>query len=134
MYGLVRIAIALGISAAASFALANPSAKTAKEIMTKLNKGANAPLVSLKRDIQKDNPNWSEAQAQAKEYSSMAGELKDATPPKGDMASWSKLAKDYGEAAKSLNDAVQKKDKSAALTAYGKLTNACAACHKAHRD
>ncbi len=134
MVRLARIGTVVGVLLAGGLGFASPPSKTVKEIMMKLNKGASAPLFTLKRDIQKDNPGWAEIQTQTKEYSTLAGELKDAKPAKGDMTSWAKLTKEYGEAAKALSDAAQKKDKSAALSAHSKLTNACAACHKAHRD
>ncbi len=136
MVGIARSAMVVGVLLAGGLVLANPpAAKSVKEIMMKINKGANAPFITMKRDVQQANPKWLEIQPQAKEYLTLAGELKDAqAPPKGDATSWAKLTKDYGDAAKTFNDAVQKKDKAGALSAHTKLTNLCTACHKAHRD
>src|SRR5262245_8104686 len=112
-----RAQVAVFVLAAffASAAMANPLAKTAKEIMGKINKGANATVIMLKRELQKDSPNWPEIQGQTKEYAALAGELKDAKPAKGDAASWSKLTKEFAETAKTMDEAAKKKDKSGAL-------------------
>ncbi len=106
---------------------------TVKQIMGKLNKGPNALTPSLKRSLQKDQPDWTQIQEQSKEYATLSTELTKTTPPRGDKASWEKLTKEYAAAAKSLEVASAKRDKGAALAAHGKLTKACSACHKAHR-
>jgi cytochrome c556 len=126
----VILIAALGVATAAP----TPMAKTVKEIMGKINKGSNAMVIMLKRELQKDNPNWTEIQSQTKEYAALAAELKDAKPPKGDAASWAKLSQEFADTSKAMNDAAQKKDKANALAANNKLTNSCVACHKGHRD
>ena len=107
--------------------------RTVKEIMGKLNKGPNALTPTLKRELQKDQPDWPEIQTQTKEYTSLTAELAKLTPRRGDKASWDKLTKEYTEAATSLETASAQKDKDAALAAHAKLTKACSACHKAHK-
>jgi hypothetical protein len=126
-FGIVALGLAAGLAGAA------PPAMTAKEVMGKLNKGANAPVILLKRELLKASPDWPEIQAQTKEYASVAAALGEAKPPKGDAASWAKLTKEYSETAKAMDEAAQKKDKAAALASNTKLTNACTTCHKAHR-
>jgi hypothetical protein len=129
-----RIGVVIAVGLAGGLAGATPPAMTAKEIMGKINKGPNAPIIALKRELQRDNPQWGEIQGQSKDYAGLVTELNQAKPPKGDAASWAKLTKEYAEAAKSLNDAAQKKDKRASLAAHGTLTKACTTCHKAHRN
>lgn len=107
--------------------------RTVKEIMGKLNKGPNALTPTLKRGLQKDQPDWTEIQAQSKEYATLSAELEKLNPPRGDKASWDKLTRDYAAAAKSLETASAKKDKDAALAAHAQLNKACSACHKAHK-
>lgn len=123
---LVVFGLTAGLAGAAKM-------RTVKEIMGKLNKGPKALTPSLKRSLQKDQPDWQDIQDKSKEYANLAVELTKTTPPRGDKASWDKLTKDYAALAQSLETASAKKDKTAALSAHGKLTKACSACHKAHR-
>jgi hypothetical protein len=122
------VALAFGLGGAMALAPA-----TAKDIMGKLNKGPNSLFPNLKRELQKDEPDWADVQAQTREYASLAASLSQATPPKGEKVSWVKLTQDYAAAAKTMDDAARKKDKSAALSAHQKLQQACTACHQVHR-
>jgi hypothetical protein len=126
---VAAVALTFGLGGAVALAPA-----TAKDIMGKLNKGPSSLFPNLKRELQKDEPDWADVQAQTKEYASLAASLSQARPPKGTKESWVKLTQDYAAAAKTMNDAAQKKDKSAALAAHNKLQKACMACHNAHRQ
>jgi cytochrome c553 len=106
---------------------------TVKEIMGKLHKGASAPLGLVKRDLQDDNPNWPEIQRLTHEFVVLGAALGKNPPPKGDKDSWAKLARQYFDDAKAMDDAAQRKDKAGSLAAQGRLAGSCAACHKAHR-
>lgn len=104
-----------------------------KEVMGKLHKGANAPLGVLKRELQSDDPPWPEIQKVSREFLILGAALGKNPPPKGDKDSWAKLARQYYDNAKALDDAAQKKDKPAALAAQGRIAGSCNACHNAHR-
>ena len=54
-------------------------------------------------------------------------------PPKGEKDDWKKLADSYYENAKKLNTAAKNEDKDEVQAAFSKISNACAACHKAHK-
>jgi hypothetical protein len=128
-WGIIVIFVAAtGLAAAADRVM------TAKEIMGKLNKGPNALTPNLKRELQKDVPDWVEIEAEAKQYATLTAALGKAAPAKGDKNSWARLTKDYAESAKALDVAVQGKNKNAALAAHAKLSSACMNCHKAHRE
>jgi hypothetical protein len=129
-----KILVVSGLVLATSLAGAATGALTVKDIMGKLNKGPNALTITLKRALQKDNPDWADIQEQAKEYAELAGALGKAEPPMGDKASWDKLTKDYADTARAMNEAVQKKNQQGALAAHNKLTKACTACHRVHRQ
>jgi cytochrome c556 len=68
-----------------------------------------------------------------KEYAKLCGALPKNECPKGNAASWAKLTKQCADDAKSLDLAAGKKDKTAALAAWGKLNKGCQACHDEHR-
>jgi hypothetical protein len=127
-----KVLVTLGL--AAGLAGATTTAMTVKEIMGKLNKGPYALTPNLKRGLQKDDPDWGEIQDEAKQYVNLVSDLGKAQPPKGDQASWEKLTKEYAAIAKTLEQAVQKKDKTSALAAHGKMSQVCTVCHKAHRN
>src|SRR5262249_868435 len=134
MTGWTRMGVVVTVATAAGLAGAAPRTLTVKAIMGKLNKGPNAMTITLKRELQKADPNWAGIQEETKEYAGMTADLTKTDPPRGDKSSWTKLTKDYAEAAKAMDEAARKKDKSAALAAHTKLTGFCMTCHKAHRD
>jgi hypothetical protein len=107
---------------------------TVKEIMDRLHKGANAPLVHVKKELQSAQTDWDDVQKMAREFDALGAALGKNAPPAGDKASWARLAKDYGDNAHALDDAAQKKDKRAGLSAQAKLAGSCTTCHKAHRQ
>ncbi len=106
---------------------------TVKEIMKK----ANSPTgiyANLGQDLKDDNPSWPDVQQEAKDLAALAGQLRQATPPRGDKDSWDKLTKAYADSAKSLAQATAKMDQDGARAAWAKMGGAtCKTCHKAHR-
>jgi hypothetical protein len=106
---------------------------TIKEIMSRLHKGAAAPIVVIKRDLVADPPNWAEAQRLSHEFVLLGAGLAKNEPPQGDKESWARLAKQYLDHAQAMEDASQRKDLSAALAAHSRLTGSCNGCHNAHR-
>ena len=132
MKRLWETGIALFVAASLCSA-ANP-AMSVKEIMGKLNKGPKAMTLAIKRALQAPSPSWDEIQKETQEYANLVKALGQAEPPTGDKSSWEKLTSEYVASATALDQAVQKKDKSAALAAHGKITRSCLNCHKAHRQ
>jgi hypothetical protein len=130
----VKICAILAVVATAGLAAATSKAMTTKEIMGKLNKGPNALTPTLRKELQATEPPWEEIQNQTREYVKLTTELGKCEPSKGNADSWAKLTKQYAETAQALDSAAQNKDKSAALAAHGRITRACAACHRAHRS
>jgi hypothetical protein len=117
----------------AGLALAAGDIESVKDIMVKLNKGPTCLTVSLKKGLQQNKPDWDDIQTQAKEYADLTAALAKADPPLGSKGSWAKLTKNYAETASALATAADKKNKTAALTAHQRLTQACMACHRVHR-
>jgi hypothetical protein len=104
-----------------------------KDVMKRLNGGPSCVGVTIDKDLKAESPNWNAVQNATKEYALLAAAVGKNDPPKGDKASWEKQTKGYAELAATLEAAAQKKDKSAAQTAYVKIVGACKACHNAHR-
>jgi cytochrome c556 len=105
-----------------------------KEVMQKLHKGAKAPLIMVRKDVQANPPKWDEVKKLTKDFVILGAGLAKNDPPRGDKGHWTKLANQYFENAKAMDDAAQKEDKSAVLAARGKLTASCKACHDAHQE
>ena len=104
-----------------------------KQIMQQANKPTGL-YFNLKRDLEDDDPMWTEMRAEARELAQLASSLGKQTPPKGDKASWLKLTRAYADEAKGLYEAVLKKDRRAARAAVARMGGAtCTACHKVHR-
>src|ERR1700730_2753573 len=106
---------------------------TIKDVMTKLHKGANPPIANLKKQLESDNPNWPAIQKTTKDFVILGAALAKNEPPRGDKESWAKLAKDYFDEAKAMDDAAEAKNKATALAARNKMATSCMACHKAHK-
>jgi hypothetical protein len=106
---------------------------TIKEIMDRLHKGANPPIILIKRSLQSGDPDWGEIQKQTKEFVDLGKALGKNDPPMGDKASWTKLTKQYLENAKGMDAAAQKNDKRETLRYQAKLAGSCTTCHKIHR-
>lgn len=110
------------------------AAPTIKEIMKKVN-GPTGVYFNLARELKADNPAWDEALLQTRSLVRHLGELPKIKPPQGDNASWDKLTRDYLARAQALDQAVQKRDRPAALAAHQQMGNpTCTNCHKAHRQ
>lgn len=106
---------------------------TIKEVMQKLHKGPNAELAKLKKDLAASSLDWSDIQAKAKEFETYGEALCKNDPPKGEKDDWKKLADAYFETAKKLNASAKSEDADGVKAACAKISNSCAACHKAHK-
>jgi cytochrome c556 len=108
-------------------------APTVKEIMKKANSPTGV-YANLGQDLKDDSPTWADIQQEAKDLAGLASQLRQATPPRGDKDSWSRLTKAYADSAKSLQEATAKMDQDAARTAWSKMGgDTCKSCHKVHR-
>jgi hypothetical protein len=109
-------------------------APTVKEIMARVNKPGGS-FFQIARELKQDEPGWNELQSQAKELAQLAALLGKSPPPRGEKASWEKLAKTYADNAVAVQQAIDNRDRKAALAAVAVLGDAasCKACHAAHR-
>ncbi len=103
------------------------------EIMDKAHTAKKGLKALIDAEVKKPKPNWETVQKQSKEYLTLAEALAKNDPPKGDKKSWVKLAKEFAEEVKSLDDAAKKKNAKGLLEASKKLGGKCDACHDAHQ-
>jgi hypothetical protein len=106
---------------------------TIKRIMGKLHKGSKAALNVVKAELKGDSPNWSKVETEAKVIEKFGAFLPKAEAPKGEQASYERLAKAYAKNAKALEQAAGDMDLAKAKDATKSLSTSCQACHKAHR-
>jgi cytochrome c556 len=106
---------------------------TLKEIMAKLHKGSKAPLNTVKNALKNESPDWAKIETDAKVIEKLGAFLPKTEPPRGDKASYEKLAKAYASNAKKLEEAAEKQDLEKARAASKSLGGSCQTCHKAHR-
>ena len=104
-----------------------------KEIMKRMNKGNDALMPVVRKELQYPSPNWTDIQKHTKEYNELACNMEKNSPPMGTKDSWAQLTKGYASITQELENAAQKQDKNAALAAHAKLKTTCTSCHKAHR-
>src|SRR5262245_25981164 len=100
------------------------------EIMKKVN-GKNGLHKKIGQGLKSASPSWDDLGKSMKEYEKFASNLGKNDCPMGDKKNWEKLTKQYAENAKKLQDAIDKKDKSAAETAHKAIQDSCKACHDA---
>jgi cytochrome c556 len=125
--------VVCGMSALALGVTDEEKTPTIKQVMKKANAGPNSLLAEVGKGLKPDEPDWDDVQKQTKEMATLAAALAKNDPPQGEKESWEKLAKQYHESAKALNEAAQKKDKKEAVALRKKISGSCAACHKAHK-
>src|SRR3954467_12672227 len=83
---------------------------TIEKIMETLHKGKKSTMATLKGALKSQSPDWAVVQKETKTYAKFAADMPKNDPPKGDAASYKKLAKTYASNAKSLDDAAKKED------------------------
>src|SRR4051812_38896612 len=133
----------LGAAVAAGLLLANLGADrlgaaddnvpSIEEIMQKVNKRKSGLHADVGEALKAGTADWDKLKEKTKQYATLAEFLGKNDPPKGAKESWEKLTKKYADDAKALDAAVDKKDKSAATTAWNKLDKECMGCHRQHR-
>jgi cytochrome c556 len=130
---MMSLLLLIGIVSRSSGAAADDPAKIEK-IMEALHKGRKSPLNTLKAAFKNQSPDWATVQKEAKTYVKYAVDLPKNDPPKGDKASWKKLATAFATNSKALDAAAEKEDLAAAKAAFRKLGGSCKACHDAHKE
>jgi hypothetical protein len=106
---------------------------TIKDVMQKLHKGRSSPLAKLKIALKSSSPDWEAIQKTTKEFEKYGAALPKNDPPRGDKASYTKLAEAYYANAKALKKAAENEERVQAQAALTKISKSCAACHKAHQ-
>ncbi len=127
--GLTALGVAM-VAFSSMTAANNLAEPTIKDVMDKVNKGKDCLKNGIDADIKAAK--WDDLTTKAKELVPLAKALGKNDPPKGSKESWKKLTDSYAKAAEDLQAAAEKKDATAAATAFKGLT-ACMACHSVHR-
>jgi cytochrome c556 len=130
---MMSLLVFIGIVSRTSGAAADDAASIDK-IMEALHKGRRSPLATLKTALKGQSPDWAAVQKQSKTYVKYAVDLPKNDPPKGDAASFKKLATAFANNAKALNTAAEKEDLGASRAALGKIGGSCKSCHDAHKE
>jgi cytochrome c556 len=104
-----------------------------RQIMAKLGRPRESLTPVIGNELKQDPPPWDALAPQTKEYSQLVADLARHDPPKGTKESWTQQTGAFGELATELDEAVQAKDRDAALAAHAEITNSCMGCHREHR-
>src|SRR5947209_4779124 len=123
--GVVALALVCGLSASAG----DEKGSSIKDIMTKAHKGGDSILGRIRADLKDTDPNWEDVNKGSKELVKLGADLSKAKPEKGEARSWKKLTDNYVKNVKTLQSAAQKKNKTAATAAVGRIGTSCGACH-----
>src|SRR5207248_6343002 len=125
--------VVVGIASRTVGATDDPKPDSIEKLMETLHKGKNAPLATIKAALKKQSPDWAKVQKGSKTYSSLAADLPSFDPPKGDAASFKKLAKTFATNAKALDSAAKKENLEESREAIKKIGGSCMGCHEAHK-
>jgi hypothetical protein len=133
----VRVSLfaALGVVvtclSAGSSRSADEKTPTIKEIMTEGHKGTDAFLTKIGKEAKAAK--WEDAATHAKALAVFGEALGKNKAPKGNPASWEKLAKKYHDNTAAVLKAVEKKDAAGTDKALKTIQASCGECHKAHK-
>jgi hypothetical protein len=112
---------------------ADDKAPSVSDIMKKCNGGPKGLCAMIGKGLQAKDPDWAEIQKESKDLVECASFLPKTKAPKGEQASYEKLAKSYVDIAKDIQAAADKKEQKDAAAAQQKLAGTCKACHSAHK-
>jgi cytochrome c556 len=130
---MLTLLVVIGL-AGRNVGAADDAPATIDKIMETLHKGKKSTLATLKTALKSQSPNWSSVQKETKTYAKLAADLPKNDPPKGDAASFKKLAQAFASNAKALDEAAKKENRTAAKAAFDKIQSSCKSCHEAHRE
>jgi cytochrome c556 len=133
MMGTLAIVVAAGLASQAVGAADDSKPDSIEKIMETLHKGKKSALSTLKVAVKSESPDWSKIKKETKTYSTLAADLPKFDPPKGDSASFKKLAKTFASNAKALDTAAKKEDLTETRASLRKLGGSCMDCHEAHK-
>lgn len=102
-------------------------------IMEKLAKPPVALNGKIGEALAADPVDWAAVGADILELHTMATQLGDLTPPKGDAESWKTQTAAFLAAAEQLKAACEAQDVAAAQAAHGTIKMSCGPCHMAHK-
>jgi cytochrome c556 len=131
--GVLAVLLMVGLVAAPAGTSSDEETPTIKKVMQTLHKGKTSPLNTVKAALKGDSPDWTNVQKEAKVFVTYGAALPKNDPPRGEKASFEKLAKAYASAAETLESSATKEDLKGSRDAFNKISTSCAACHKAHR-
>jgi cytochrome c556 len=130
---MLSLLVVIGI-AGRNVGAADDAPATIDKIMETLHKGKKSSIATLKTQLKSQSPDWATVQKETKTYAKLAADLPKNDPPKGDAASFKKLAQAFASNAKTLDEAAKKENRAATKAALDKIGGSCKSCHEAHRE
>ena len=131
--GVLGVFLMAGLVAATAGSSSDEETPTIKKVMQTLHKGKTSPLNTVKTALKGESPDWTKVQKEAKVFATYGAALPKNDPPRGDKASFEKLAKAYASSAEALDSSAKKEDLKGSRDAFNKISTSCTACHKDHR-
>jgi cytochrome c556 len=131
--GVMVFVVIAGLVAGSVDAARQDEVPSIKKIMGTLHKGKKSAGAALKTELAADPLDWSKIKKSAKVFGTFGPSLAKNDPPKGEKASFEKLATAYGKNSEALAKAADSENLDETKAAFGKIGGSCAACHKAHR-
>lgn len=106
---------------------------TIRQIMHEAHRCRTAYIRDVRTEFEKNEPNWSLAEARSRDLVRVGKLLALNTPPKGTAESWERLTNLYIARASILVDAAERQDREEGKLVARRMVSMCATCHSAHR-
>lgn len=104
-----------------------------RDIMQEAHRCRTAYILTVRQELQKDQPNWDVVRKKSTDLVRMGNLLGLNKPPRGSAESWSKLTGLYVAHATLMADAAERTDKETANRHQLALSRMCIGCHREHR-
>jgi cytochrome c556 len=131
---IAGLLVVIGVASRPAGAADDAKATSIEKIMEALHKGPKSAMGTLKAALKSQSPDWTKVQKETKTYATLAADLPKFDPPKGDAASFKKLAKTFASNAKELDTAAKKENLAETKAAFRKIGGSCMGCHEAHKE
>lgn len=130
---LLTVVVIVSSSSTPASARDEEKAPTIKQIMSKVHKGRKSLFATTKAQLKTNAPDWEKVEAAAVLIDRYGSSMPKNKAPRGNQASFEKLARAYAKNAKALKEAAEEKDLAETRAVMKKFGGSCQACHKAHR-
>jgi hypothetical protein len=103
-----------------------------KKVMDRCYVGNQSLLKTVRRDLDRTEPDWKNAEKNIEEIIRLMSVLTRHKPPRGSQEAWNKLVESYVQEASAFQENVREKKLRSAQASLEKIASTCDECHDNH--